>query len=410
MLLFERLKRFIVAQSRNYKVLLVRGTVALFLTELVFNFNNLYIVALGATPFQLSIVRAAGRSVGALISIPSGWLSDMYSTKKILILGMIIQILSVVFYAFAQNWMWIIMAMVLSMITMTLVWRAQGILIANSLSKANRATGYGFRQTIMEVFGIFAPTIGGIVIYLLGGISVESIRPLYFIQLIGFVAITIYTSSKLQDVVIDTSVKVRDLLRHYKEMFKSGTGLKHMRRFAFIQALGGFTMGMSTLFPFVYAVNFKGADPLTIGFMGTGLGVVCMFLALPLGYVADRKGRKFAIFLTRPFFYGSFLLLIFAPKGASWLLVVAWCMRGVWMGSHAWMVMSMEMVPQEYRGRWMGFNGLLQNSIRVPAALIGGYLYESVNPILVFLIPIIVDVCLRMPILATIPDTLKKLK
>ena len=74
----------------------------------------------------------------------------------------------------------------------------------------------------------------------------------------------------------------------------------------------------------------------------------------------------------------------------------------------AWMTMSMEMVPREYRGRWTGFNSLFQNLIRVPAMLLGGYLYENVNPVLVFIIPIIVDALVRMPILATVPETLKE--
>ncbi len=79
------------------------------------------------------------------------------------------------------------------------------------------------------------------------------------------------------------------------------------------------------------------------------------------------------------------------------------------MSSSAWMTMSMEMVPREFRGRWTGFISLLQNLIRVPAMLLGGYLYESVNPALVFIIPIFVDALIRIPILRTIPDTVKPL-
>jgi len=72
----------------------------------------------------------------------------------------------------------------------------------------------------------------------------------------------------------------------------------------------------------------------------------------------------------------------------------------------AFNTMSMEMVPREYRGRWTGFVSLLQNLIRVPALLLGGYIYENIDPTLVFTIPLIVDVLVRMPILRTIPDTL----
>lgn len=57
MLFLGSLVRFIWEQSRNCNVLLVRGVVASFLTQLVQNFNNLYIIELCATPFQLSTTR-----------------------------------------------------------------------------------------------------------------------------------------------------------------------------------------------------------------------------------------------------------------------------------------------------------------------------------------------------------------
>jgi hypothetical protein len=45
------LKDFYREQSKNYKILLTRGVVVSFLNQLVQNFNSLYIVELGATPF-----------------------------------------------------------------------------------------------------------------------------------------------------------------------------------------------------------------------------------------------------------------------------------------------------------------------------------------------------------------------
>jgi MFS family permease len=130
-----------------------------------------------------------------------------------------------------------------------------------------------------------------------------------------------------------------------------------------------------------------------------------MIFAMPFGDLADSRGRKYTIYITRPFFYGSLLLLVLAPPGVSWILLLAWGMRGMLMASSAWETMSMEMVPKEYRGRWTGFISLVQNLVRVPAMLLGGYLYESVNPELVFIIPILVDALIRLPVLRTIPDT-----
>jgi MFS family permease len=403
--LLSRLRDFTRSQSRNYRVLLVRGVVASFLSRLVQNFSNLYIVELGATAFQLSEVRAVGSAVNALVSIPAGWLSDVYSIKKIMILGMILQIASIACYAFARSWEWIIVAIIFGTLTMSLVFRTQNIFIANSLTDSNRATGYGMRNTIIQFFGVFSPTIGGLLVHLFGGISVQGIRPLYFIYLIGIIVVTVYVSVRLKDVKAGEGIQASELLGDYREMFKEG---RDLGRFAFLQALGSITWGLSMPFPFLYAADFKGADSLTIGYMGTCLVLVSMVLSIPMGSLADTRGRKFTVYLTKPFFWGSYLLLVFAPGGASWALLLAWCMRGVMMSSSAWQAMSMEMVPIEFRGRWTGFTSLLQNLVRVPAMLIGGWLYESVNPALVFLIPVAVDALVRMPMLATIPDTMRE--
>lgn len=405
MSLLGKFREFLSKQSKNYKVLLVRGIGAQSFQQLVMNFNSLYIVELGASAFQLSTVRAVGSVVSAAISLPVGWLSDIYSIKKIMTLGMIIQILSVAFYAFALDWRWIIAAVVCATLTMTLVFRIENIILANSLADHNRARGYGTRETIMRVFSVFAPTIGGLIVHLFGGISVEGIRPLYYIQLVGFSAVSLFVIWKLDDIDVDRNERRNNFLEEYREMFNSG---KNLKMFAILQSMGSITWGLSMPFPFVYAADFKGADAILVGYMGTSFGLIAMLLAIPMGIWADKRGRKFTIFLTRPFFYASYILLILAPPEASWVLLLAWSCRGVMMSSRSWMTMSMEMVPQKFRGRWTGFLSLLSNAIRVPAMLLGGYLYESGNPELVFIIPVLVDLFVRMPMLTRIPETMKK--
>ncbi len=405
MSLLGKLREFLSKQSKNYKVLLVRGIGAQSFQQLVMNFNSLYIVELGASAFELSTVRAVGSVVSAAISLPVGWLSDVYSIKKIMTLGMIIQILSVAFYAFALDWRWIIAAVVCATLTMTLVFRIENIILANSLADHNRARGYGTRETIMRVFSVFAPTIGGLIVHFFGGISVEGIRPLYYIQLVGFSAVSLFVIWKLDDIDVDRNERRNNFLEEYREMFNSG---KNLKMFAILQSMGSITWGLSMPFPFVYAADFKGADAILVGYMGTSFGVIAMLLAIPMGIWADKRGRKFTIFLTRPFFYASYILLILAPPEASWVLLLAWSCRGVMMSSRSWMTMSMEMVPQKFRGRWTGFLSLLSNAVRVPAMLLGGYLYESGNPELVFIIPVLVDLFVRMPMLTRIPETMKK--
>jgi len=67
--------------------------------------------------------------------------------------------------------------------------------------------------------------------------------------------------------------------------------------------------------------------------------------------------------------------------------------------------MFWEMVPQEKRGRWFGIEGLM-NVATIPASLLGGFLWQQGLRIEVMVIPIILELLVVMPLLASIPDTL----
>jgi len=222
------------------------------------------------------------------------------------------------------------------------------------------------------------------------------------IQLLGVSAISIYVYFRLEDVKIQNEAKFQHFIGDFRELFKVGNNLK---RFVFIRAIDSMSWSISMPFGYLYAVEIKGANSITVGYMGTCVVLISMVIAIPLGSLADNRGRKFVIFLARPFFWASYLLLILASKGVSWILLFAWCLRGVEIGHMANTTMSMEMVPSEFRGRWTGLIGLLQNSVRIPAMLLGGYIYENFNPYFVFIITILFDALIRTPILATIPDT-----
>jgi MFS family permease len=70
--------------------------------------------------------------------------------------------------------------------------------------------------------------------------------------------------------------------------------------------------------------------------------------------------------------------------------------------------MSMEMVDESQRGRWSGILMLFNNLARIPAPLIGGILYQAVNPAVLFLFPVAIDLFLRLPTLLTTPETLAR--
>ena len=69
--------------------------------------------------------------------------------------------------------------------------------------------------------------------------------------------------------------------------------------------------------------------------------------------------------------------------------------------------MTMELVPLEQQGRWSGLLGLFTGLVTIPAATIGGLIWRELGPVYVFILPIVLDLLTRVPLLSTIPETLE---
>jgi MFS family permease len=131
-----------------------------------------------------------------------------------------------------------------------------------------------------------------------------------------------------------------------------------------------------------------------------------VLLAIPVGLVADRFGRKRLIGLMTPLYSAGLLLLVVAPNEAT--LVVAGLLTGFFMlsgvtgGS-----ISVELVPKELLGSWFGVIGLFRSLISVASPLLGGLLWNSLGPssVLIFLAATQV---VKLGILATMPNSVAR--
>jgi MFS family permease len=186
-----------------------------------------------------------------------------------------------------------------------------------------------------------------------------------------------------------------------REVLEGGKGLK---TWIMVSVLGSMVWGIMEPFTFLYAAEVKGADALTLGIMTTVATFASIVFSLPINQIADTRGRKFAVFLIRPALYIWMIMVIFAPS-PSWL-IIAWIFRGIGFSSTAYDTMALELVPPNQRGRWLGITNAFSSISRIPAPIIGGFLYSGETPYLIFLIPLLLDLGLRMPLLAwKVPET-----
>jgi len=140
--------------------------------------------------------------------------------------------------------------------------------------------------------------------------------------------------------------------------------------------------------------------------MATATVVARLVSGLPAGRLADRIGRKRVIYLLTPLWYLSNLMLAFSTGPITLLLYAA--LQSFYTISVGLVgAMTLELVSVEQQGRWSGLLGLFTGLLSIPAPLIGGLIWNHLGPIYVFLIPIALDLVLRIPLLSTVPETLR---
>jgi MFS family permease len=144
-----------------------------------------------------------------------------------------------------------------------------------------------------------------------------------------------------------------------------------------------------------------------LGVMASATVVAQLVFGIPVGRLADRIGRKRVIYLLTPLWYASNLFLAFSPSPIVLVLSAA-LLAFYSISTGATNAMTLELLPLEQQGRWGGLLSLFTGLVTIPAPIIGGLIWRELGPMYVFIIPIIFDLFLRVPLLATVPETLRR--
>ena len=404
----QRIVGFARRQTPDFRLVVVRRALHGLASGLSIQYNSIYATLLGANPVQLGSLASVGNAIGALAAMPAGWFIDYYSLKKVFLLGTVMLALSRVLYFVAPHWAWLYAAIILYYLGMRITCTSCTVTCAEELPNEERATGRGFCRTLSSIVAIVTPLLAAWLISLSGGLSVGGIRPLYGIQLLVFVGIFVLLLARLSDSrVSGASGDGRHILSGFAQVFKHGPDVVRL-----VLVMGLMELPWSITQPFMplYAHQFKGADEFMLGGISMAVTVVPLLASMPLGGLADRHGRKKLLFAIAPLAYVANLCLVFAPttgKGGSLFLLL----YGVLFGFNSISMalassMTAEIMPKEQMGRWIGIVSLFRGLLSVPAPLLGGLIWEHVGPRYVFFAAIAIDAFLRLPLLASVRETL----
>jgi len=400
--LWLRSGAFIRRQPRNFKIMLLRRSLHALALNLSAQYNSIYAVALGADPVQLGSLLSAGNTIGALISVPSGWLIDRYSLKKVFLAGTLLLLLSALCYALAPDWRLLYAGIVLLYMGVRITCTSCTVIGARELINEERATARGLCRTLSAVVTVITPLLAAWLVMLSGGINVGGIRPLYYIQIAVFGTIGALLILFLRDPANQRRTEQRLRFSDFTEIFR---GRPVLIRVMAMLALMDLPWSMMQPYMPLFAHQFKGANEIQLGGMAVAISIASLLFALLLGRMADRYGRKKLLFLIAPVSYLSSFLLIWAT-GPMMLFLAGLCFGFNSIATALAAAMASEIVPKGQMGRWIGLIGLIRGLVSIPAPLVGGLIWEHFGPQYVFVFAVLLDAAVRLPLLASIRETL----
>jgi MFS family permease len=394
---------FLRRQQRDWMVTVVRTSMDRLAYQMVFPYLSVYIVALGATATQLGLVNSLGMMVAGLAGPLTGWLIDRHGPRSFYLVGIGLLSISYLTYALAHSWPITIVAMMAYWLGYSISGHSCATICGNCLANPDRATGMTICETVGGgLVGIIGPMLGAFIVVSSGGVNVDAIRPLFVIGLGITVATFFFVLTQLSRQRWGTGGTGRAVFRDLREVMSQG---RYLKRWLVIAAVGQLPLGMVLAFSQVYAYEVKGADALVLGAMATSAAAISIILAVPLGRLADRIGRKKVLYLTIPLFCLSNLLLIWAP-GPAFLIAAGALQSFFYIGGPIAAAMERELVPAAQMGRWIGIVRIVKMLVSAALVLVAGFIWDNLGPEYVFLAFVAIDLSVRLPLLASMPETL----
>lgn len=401
--------KVIASLPKSWRVTASRASLDKLIYQMVFPYLGIYLVGLGATGTTLGLANGLGMALSALYGLLGASFLRRFGTRRVYLRGLGIVTLAYFLLGLAGGWVkggWI-----MGMIGVMAWWLGSAesglccnVVCGSALENKIRATAMGSCESVaLGSMSFIGPAIGAGIIGLLGGLSIPSIRPLFFIACAGEVGVILFIKRNLGECGI-LAMKGAFIIANPFKMLK---GRKHLGKFIAVSCLTNLPTGMILPFTQLFASETKSASPYILGAMVTGSAIVSLLVGLPLGRLADRIGRKKILYLLAPFFLASNLILVFSSN--PYMLILSGILLGVYPVTMVISAaMSFEQVPSNEIGDWMALLRFFKMGMGAVLTIVAGLIWDFLGGKWVFLLAAFIDIAIRLPLLVGMPETLDK--
>ena len=347
-------------------------------SELIFTLMPLFLAnVLGASSVIIGFIEGVADSTASLLNILSGWFSDRLGKRKYLsFIGYALSSLSKPFMLIANTWGPIMAIRFSDRLGKGIRTSPRDALVADSTAEDVRGKAYGFQRAMDAGGAALGLLSAAIVVYFVQGsvldLQFATYRWLIILGLIpAFLALFFF-------------IFVNEPERQQKAASSTGVAVARPAlpgKFKiFLALMFLFTLGNSSDAFLILRAQNLGNDVLLIALMLVMFNVIYALFSTPAGIVSDKLGRRTVIVVGWAIY--ALVYLGFALSNEPWTIWLLWAFYGLYYGlaDGVGRALVSDLVPEETRGTAFGmYNGIVGITL-LPASLIAGWLWQSINP------------------------------
>lgn len=335
-------------------------------TKMIYAVMPLFLLSLGASKTELSLIEGIAESTASVLKALSGWWSDKIGKNKpFMILG----------YAFTA-----ILSPLFSMVTsplQVLIIRfteriGKGIrtaprdsLVAASSDDATKGRSFGFHKAMDNSGAILGPLLAFGILSLFP----NDYRRIFIVAavpgLLGLISLIYFVKeAKIDKEALPGRITLKDFSRKY---------------YIFLGIVFIFTLGNSTDALLLVKANDIGIQAAFIPLIYLVFNSVSVIFAIPAGILSDKIGRERLIIFG--YLLYSLIYFGFGRTNSKTVLVMLFALYGLYSAATDGIQKALvsDLIDKNKRGTGLGIYNSLVGITLLPASIIAGLLYDRIN-------------------------------
>ncbi len=344
--------------------------------EMVYPIIPLYLTSVfGATPALVGIIEGIAESLAGLLKVFSGYITDKYKKKKpIAFIGYATGLVYKIALLIAGSWVGILGARVIDRIGKGIRTAPRDVMVSESAEEGHLGKAFGIHKAL----DMAGSAIGILIAFLLlksanGSYEYKKLFLISIIPALLGLAMFFMIKEKREERVI----KEREPF--WKNVKKLDNQLKLYLLVAFL-----FTLGNSSNAFLLLRAKSVGFDDTTAILLYFIFNITASVLAIPLGKLSDKIGRK--KLLVSGYIVFAVVYLGFGFAFSKAFMVAAFVLYGAYTAMIAGVERAFiaEISPKELKGTMLGFHSTIVGVALLPASTIAGLLWNYFGALVPF--------------------------